>query len=130
MGRLKWSMTLILFFLIVTGGVSLVLAEFNHMIRPAGPVVAFSIESTDPGIYRMEFLGENITAEFPVNKTKEICARVYYFTSAHGSEFLNDSWRVITAAAKKLPPKIYDQVYEALPPVLRETVFPGRAVSN
>ncbi|KUK82041.1 MAG: putative membrane protein [Pelotomaculum thermopropionicum] len=131
MGRFKCLLVLLLFFSAVACGVSAVLAEFNQMIRPAGPVVAFSIRNTEPGVYRMEFLGEEIAAELPVSKVENIIDRAYIFAAGTGNKVLRASWRVIEAAAKKLPPKIYDRVYDAPFPLLQEeTVVPGRAVSN
>lgn len=66
MDRVKYKLVVIFFALVVAGGVSVVLSGFNHMIRPAGPVTAFSLKGGGPGVCQVEFLGEKIMVEFPV----------------------------------------------------------------
>jgi len=108
-----------------------VLAEFNHMIRPAGPVVAFSIKNTEPGVYRMKFFGEEIAAELPVSNAENFFNQTFLYPAVTGKKFLRDSWQVIEAVATKMPPKIYHHVYDALAPLFQEeTVVPARAVNN
>ncbi|MCL6634639.1 MAG: hypothetical protein K6T29_02585 [Peptococcaceae bacterium] len=65
MDWLKYRLMLLFFCAAVAAGVAVILAEFNVMIRPAGPVRAFGLEEAGPGVYRVEFLGEKATVQVP-----------------------------------------------------------------
>lgn len=76
MSRVKYNLIIILFALVVAGGVSVVLSGFNQMIRPAGPVSAFRLEGGGPGVYRLEFLGEKIAVQIPPGLAADLVTRV------------------------------------------------------
>jgi len=75
MSWIKYKLVIILFALVVAGGVSIVLSGFNHMIRPAGPVSAFRLEDGGSGVYRLELLGEKIAAETPPDIVTDLINR-------------------------------------------------------
>lgn len=120
MGRFKYILALLLFFSAVACGVSVVLFEFNHMIRPAGPVTAFSIEGTGPGVYCVEFLGEKITADFPARNAKDIFPgdmvgniktkvnKTFLYAAGIGEKVLKEILDITKNIARKTPVEIFN----------------------
>ena len=60
MKYLKYILAVLFFTAAVSSGAAVVLAEFNSMIRPAGPVMAFDLKEDGPGAFEVEFLGEKM----------------------------------------------------------------------
>lgn len=67
MNWVKYKLAILFFAAVVAVGVSVVLSQFNVMIRPAGPVSAFHLEGGGNSVYQVEFLGEKVGLELPAN---------------------------------------------------------------
>lgn len=65
MSRAGYLLAILLFILVVMAGVSVVLTEFNRMIRPAAPVNALNLEAAGNSTYRVEILGEEAGVKLP-----------------------------------------------------------------
>lgn len=72
MSRVKYKLTILFSVAAIVVGVSVVLGEFNPMIRPIGPIIAFDLREGGNGAYLVDFLGETFKVELPVNFASDL----------------------------------------------------------
>jgi hypothetical protein len=67
----KYKVALLIFTAVVALGTSTAIARFNHRVCPQAPVRAFELKTDGQGVCQVEFLGESIRLELPMEYLSE-----------------------------------------------------------